>query len=71
MTDPSSQAVELAENCPLTNLGTSWGKTPLWEANLIAPLNATISFHATDEANARELLPTLIQDCIDRRASGS
>jgi hypothetical protein len=66
VSDPSPQAVELAANCPLTNRGTNWGTTPLWSADLIAALNATIDFYATDESNARELLPPLVQAQIDR-----
>lgn len=66
MSDPSSQAVELAANCPLANLGTAWGPVPLWEADLVAALNATIQLNAADEATARTLLPPLIQAQIDR-----
>jgi hypothetical protein len=71
VSDPSPQAIELAANCPLVNRGTDWGETPLWEADLIAALNATIDFYAADEESARAALPPLVQAQIDRNASGS
>lgn len=66
MSDPSPQAIKLAASCSLTNKGTDWGPVPLWSANLVAALNAEIDFYAADEATAREILPPLAQDQIDR-----